>query len=67
VRTNIEIDDQLMQTAMKQSGAKTKRATVEEALRLLIQTQRQTSIRRLKGKIRWEGDLERSRAGRAEG
>lgn len=66
MRTNIEIDDQLMQTAMKRCGAKTKRATVEEALRLLIQTHRQTSIRRLKGRIRWEGDLERSRAGRAE-
>ncbi len=67
MRTNIEIDDQLMETAMKRSGAKTKRATVEEALRLLIQIHGQTSIRRLKGKIRWDGDLSRSRAGRFAG
>ena len=64
MRTNIEIDDHLMETAMKKSGARTKRATVEEALRLLIQTHRQTSIRRLRGKVRWVGDLQQSREGR---
>ncbi len=64
MRTNIEIDDRLMRQAMRSSGARTKRATVEEALRLLIQTRGQASIRRLRGKVAWEGDLERSRLDR---
>jgi Arc/MetJ family transcription regulator len=65
MRTNIEIDDRLMRRAMKNSGATTKRAVVEAALRLLIKTHSQTSIRRLKGKVRWEGSLAESRLGRA--
>jgi Arc/MetJ family transcription regulator len=64
VRTNIDIDDRLMRRAMRSSGAPTKRAAVEEGLRLLIQTRRQKSIRRLRGKVRWEGDLDVSRLGR---
>ena len=64
MRTNIEIDDHLMQRAMRSSKSRTKRATVEAGLRLLIQTHQQTSIRRLRGKVRWEGDLEKSRLGR---
>jgi Arc/MetJ family transcription regulator len=53
-----------MRQAMRSSGARTKRAVVEEALRLLIQTKGQTSIRRLRGKVAWEGDLNVSRLGR---
>jgi len=49
---------------MRSSGARTKRAAVEEGLRLLIQTRGQKSIRRLRGKVTWEGDLEASREGR---
>ena len=64
MRTNIEIDDRLMQQAMRCSGARTKRAAVEEGLRLLILTRSQKSIRRLRGKVAWEGDLETSRQGR---
>jgi Arc/MetJ family transcription regulator len=64
MRTNIEIDDQLMRQAMKSSGARTKRATVETALRLLIRLRRQTGIRQLRGKVKWEGDLNESRLGR---
>lgn len=64
MRTNIDIDDDLMRQAMRTSGAKTKRAAVEEGLRLLIRTRRQGRIRRLRGKVRWEGDLEKSRVGR---
>jgi Arc/MetJ family transcription regulator len=66
MRTNIEIDDQLMRQAMRSSGASTKRGTVEAALRLLVETHGQTGIRRLKGKVRWEGNLEESRRGRTE-
>ena len=64
MRTNIDIDDRLMEKAMKSGGTRTKRATVEAGLRLLIQTRAQTSIRALRGKVVWEGDLERSRRGR---
>lgn len=66
MRTNIEIDDQLMQRAMRSSGERTKRATVEEALRLLVKVRGQAGIRRLRGKIRWEGDLDEMRRGRNE-
>jgi Arc/MetJ family transcription regulator len=64
MRTNIEIDDRLMRKAMRSTKARTKRATVEAGLRLLIQTRAQTSIRRLRGKVQWDGDLDRSRRGR---
>lgn len=64
MRTNIEIDDHLMRQAMKSSKERTKRATVEAALRLLVQTRAQVKIRSLRGKIKWDGDLEASRLGR---
>ena len=65
MRTNIDIDDRLMRQAMRSSSARTKRAVVEEALHLLIQTRDQGSVRRLRGKVSWEGDLSSSRLGRA--
>jgi Arc/MetJ family transcription regulator len=65
MRTNIDIDDKLMRQAIRSSGARTKRAVVEEGLRLLIETRGQRAIRRLRGKVAWEGDLEQSRRGRA--
>ena len=61
MRTNIDIDDRLMRQAMRTSGARTKRAVVEEALRLLVRTMGQGGIRRLRGKVAWEGDLNVSR------
>lgn len=64
MRTNIDIDDRLMRQAMRTSRTRTKRAVVEEGLRLLIQTRAQATIRRLRGKIRWNGDLRQSRLGR---
>lgn len=64
MRTNIDIDDRLMRRAMKSSGSHTKRAAVEAGLRLLVQTRAQANIRRLRGRIRWEGDLQKSRLGR---
>jgi Arc/MetJ family transcription regulator len=64
VRTNIDIDDRLMRQAMRSSGARTKRAAVEEGLRLLIQTKGQAGIRGLRGKVAWQGDVDSSRLGR---
>jgi Arc/MetJ family transcription regulator len=64
MRTNIEIEDGLMREAMRSSGKRTKRAAVEAGLRLLVQTRAQAKIRRLRGKVRWQGDLEALRLGR---
>lgn len=64
MRTNIDIDDNLMREALEASGARTKRAAVEDGLRLLIQTRRQAGLRRLRGKVEWEGDLQRPRQSR---
>jgi Arc/MetJ family transcription regulator len=65
MRTNIDIDDRLIAQAMRRSGARTKKAAVEAGLRLLAQTHAQSSIRRLRGKVEWEGDLSQSRTGRS--
>lgn len=64
MRTNIDIDDDLMREALEVTGARTKRAAVEDGLRLLIRTRRQAGLRRLRGKIEWEGDLHKSRQAR---
>lgn len=64
MRTNIDIDDRLMRQAMRRSGAPTKKAAVEAGLRLLADTHAQGSIRRLRGKIDWNGDLSQSRSAR---
>ena len=64
MRTNIDIDDRLMRQAMRSTRSRTKRAAVEEGLRLLIRTRAQVTIRRLRGKIRWDGNLHKSRRGR---
>lgn len=64
MRTNIEIDDHLMRQAMRHSGARTKRATVEAGLRLLVETHAQRGIARLRGKVRWQGNLNQSRQSR---
>ena len=61
MRTNIEIDDALMAEAMAASGLKTKRETVEAALRLLARRKRQASLRELYGAVEWEGDLHAER------
>lgn len=64
MRTNIDIDDALMDEAIEVSGEATKRAVVERALRLLIQTHGQVSVRALRGKVAWRGDLNESRLAR---
>jgi Arc/MetJ family transcription regulator len=64
MRTNIEIEDELIQKALSLSGLKTKRAAVEAALRMLIRVKEQEEILNLAGKVHWQGDLEESRRGR---
>ena len=64
MRTSIDIDEALMAAAQKVSGLPTKRATVEEALRLKIKLREQNAVDAAFGKYRWRGDLGRSRKGR---
>lgn len=61
MRTNIVIDDQLMDQAINLSGLETKKAVVEQALKLYIQLLQQAALRELRGKLRWEGDLNQMR------
>jgi Arc/MetJ family transcription regulator len=67
MRTNIVIDDQLIAAAMKATGLPTKKAVVEAGLRLLVQVQAQSGVRRLRGKVEWQGNLDELRASRAAG
>ncbi len=64
MRTNIEIDDELMAEAMRVAGTTTKKATVEEALRELIRRHRVRSLLDLFGTVGWEGDLDEMRRSR---
>lgn len=64
MRTNIVIDDELIERAMKLTGLPTKKATVEAGLQLLLQVKGQVGVRRLRGRVKWEGDLDQSRSGR---
>jgi len=63
MRTNIVIDDQLMADALKATGLNTKKEAVEEGLKLLIRRNRQQAIRKLRGKLKWEGNLDEMRGG----
>jgi Arc/MetJ family transcription regulator len=64
MRTNVVIDDQLMALALESTGLKTKRAVIEEALRTLVRLKAQASVRSLRDKMQWEGDLNALREGR---
>jgi Arc/MetJ family transcription regulator len=64
VRTNIVIDEELMESCLKVTGIKTRRALVDRALRELLRREGLAKIRELKGKVTWEGDLDEWRKGR---
>jgi Arc/MetJ family transcription regulator len=61
VRTNIVIDDKLMSDTLKATGLKTKREAVELGLKTLLRLRQQSEIKKLRGKITWEGDLDAMR------
>ena len=61
MRTNIVIDDKLMSAALKISGLNTKKEVVEEALKLLVKVKNQSKLKKLRGKLKWEGDLDELR------
>jgi Arc/MetJ family transcription regulator len=64
MRTNIEIDDDVLREAQRLLGTATKRETVDSALREVVARHRRLGVLELRGKVRWEGDLEASRQGR---
>ena len=57
MRINIVIDDELMNEAMTLSQIRTKKAVVETGLKLLVQIKKQEKIKTLRGKLKWDGDL----------
>ena len=61
MRTNIVIDQHLMDAALKLSGLKTKKAVIEAALKVFVQLEQQRQIKKWKGKLAWEGDLDKMR------
>jgi len=63
MRTNTVIDDKLMRDMLRVTGLKTKREAVELGLRTLVDLAKQAEIRKLRGKLNWQGDLEAMRTG----
>jgi Arc/MetJ family transcription regulator len=58
MRTNIEIDDKLMNDVLKATGARTKKEAVELGLKTLIRLKKQEGLKAFKGKLSWSGDLD---------
>ena len=63
MRISIDIDDELIREAMRCSGARTKKQAVEKGLRALVGIRAQEGMRRFRGKVKWEGNLDVSRRG----
>jgi Arc/MetJ family transcription regulator len=64
MRTNIVLDEALVNRARQLTGIRTKREVIHTALQTLVRLQEQASARSLRGKLKWEGDLDESRQGR---
>lgn len=64
MRTNIDIDDDLIKEAMRLTGIKTKKAVVEAALAQMLSLKKQERLKDLRGKLKWEGNLDEMREGR---
>ena len=62
MRTNIVIDEKLMKETLRLTGLKTKREAVELGLRTIVRLRKQQEIRRFRGKLTWQGDLDAMRA-----
>lgn len=61
MRTNVVIDDGLMESALKFSGLKTKKDAIEAGLQLLVQFNRQAKVKDFRGKLTWTGNLDEMR------
>jgi Arc/MetJ family transcription regulator len=64
MRTNIDIDEELLAEAQRIAGTTTKRSTVEYALRELVRRKDRQAVLRLHGQVEWTGDLDESRQSR---
>ena len=64
MRTNIVIDDKLMKETLRLTGLKTKREAVELGLRTVVRLRKQEEIRRFRGKLNWQGNLDAMRMGK---
>ena len=64
MRTNIMIDDKLMESTLRVTGLKTKREAVELGLRTLLRLRQQEEIKRFRGQLDWQGDLDTMRTDR---
>lgn len=64
MRTNIVIDDKLMADTLRATGLRTKREVVELGLKTLLQLRQQAELKKLRGKVGWQGDLETMRRDR---
>lgn len=64
MRTNVVLDDELVEEAMRYTGLTTKKAVIEEALRTFVRLKSQESMRLLRGQLQWEGDLDALRRAR---
>jgi len=62
MRTNVVIDDNLMESALKVSGLRTKKDAIEEGLKLLVQLKGQQELRGFRGKLKWTGSLDEMRS-----
>jgi Arc/MetJ family transcription regulator len=62
MRTNIVIDDKLMKETLRLTGLRTKREAVELGLRTIVRLRKQEEIRRFRGKLKWQGDLDAMRS-----
>ena len=58
MRTNIEIDDKLMNEVLEATGLKTKKDVVEMGLKTLIRLKKQEKIKNFRGQLKWTGDLD---------
>ncbi|MCG8087043.1 MAG: type II toxin-antitoxin system VapB family antitoxin [Candidatus Thiodiazotropha taylori] len=58
MRTNIEIDDKLLDDVLKATGLKTKKDAVELGLKTLLRLSKQGNIKKLHGKLQWTGNLD---------
>lgn len=64
MRTNVVINDSLMESALKSSGLKTKKDAIEAGLKLLVKFKSQAKVKNYRGKLKWVGDLDKMRTDR---
>ena len=61
MRTNIDIDLELMERAFRSSKAKTKKALIREALLEFVETRERLNLIDIKGKINFREDYDYKR------